>query len=85
MNREKWTDPNIPLGVLIAKLAEETGEVANIYADAAFVSPREYIGMAVRMREEARHVKFIADRIIDNLKANKGGQSFYEIEFDSGD
>jgi hypothetical protein len=58
MNKAKWEDRSIPLGVLIAKLAEECGEVANVYAD-AYMQPGSE-DSSHRIIEELSHVQHIA-------------------------
>lgn len=78
MDKVKWQGPEIPIGVLVAKLSEECGEVANHYADAFFTSMDDKDSNERHAREmltEARHVKHIADQIITRLHA-VGGKVF---------
>lgn len=88
MNRDKWKNPEIPLGVLVAKLGEENGEVANAYADAYEVWNDDYkdgvpddlaIEIVAHMIEELKHVEFIAREL--RKRYEFGGVHLLDLEW----
>lgn len=85
MNRDKWKNPEIPLGVLIAKLSEETGEVANAYADAYELWAKDEVPNDVaaetvsHMIEELKHVEFIAREL--RKRYEFGGVHLLDLEW----
>lgn len=67
MNKVKWKQCREP-GILVAKLAEETGEVAKAYLDWATAKSLDESGKArENWAEELEHVEFIAGRIREEM------------------
>lgn len=68
MNRDKWTDPSVPMVTLVAKLAEEVGEVAKEILDA---DEDGYVmsGSLKRIEMEADQVEFLASVIKSRAQA----------------
>lgn len=64
MNRRKWLDPEVPLELVALKLAEETGEVANIITDNLMAHKGPMLASELlHLVEECEHVIFLAHLI----------------------
>jgi len=57
MNRKKWTAKDYPPSVWLAKVAEEFGEVAEIFSEPDHEPTRDELKHAI---EELEHLRFIA-------------------------
>lgn len=64
MNLRKWSDPEVPLEIVALKLAEETGEVANIITDNLMAHQGPMREREVgHLIDECEHVIFLASVI----------------------
>jgi NTP pyrophosphatase (non-canonical NTP hydrolase) len=68
MNRDKWTDPNVPLEILALKLSEEVGEVSREITDENWPHEGDWDDdRRERLLEELNQVVFLANVIKERV------------------